>query len=164
MKKYLLLFVLAFSLIGLGDAATKFKIPKDEQGNLDAGLRVAGVNVVQLVTSTNPALASDNAGTTFTEGYIYWVILASTDTLPATGLYLELRSSATANVTSARLVPRISAIENLAGNSTESQIVTFDPPVPFNNGLSVNLGPVGDNVHASDNFEYGVGIRWKREQ
>ena len=158
----LLLFsVHAISFAGPGP---KFRVPVSNNRVADPGLKSAGVANLVLVTSTNAALATDNNGDAITDGFVYYVILGSSDTLPADSLYLELRSTGTANLTSARLIPRIHAMETVTAKRNVGQMITFDPPVPFSNGLSVNLGPATavDGV-VNQVLEFGVGVRWKKQ-
>jgi hypothetical protein len=160
MKK-LLVFASLILMAGLASAdMAKFKVPMDVNGYNDAGLKSAGVDVSYLVTSTTPALATDFDGTTITDGFIHWIVVPSTAAAVTT--YLELRSTGTANVTSARLIPRISPV-NMSGTAFlyTNQITVFDPPIPFENGLSANIVPAG--TAPATGVEFAVGLRWKRQ-
>lgn len=161
MKKLLLsaLLLLAAGAVNADQAVTnKFQVPVSANNVADPGLRSAGVDVAYLVTSTTPALATDAEGDTFTEGFIHYVIVPSTGAVNS--VYLELRSTNTANTSSARLVPRIAPLANGAALQA-NPVFYFDPPVPFSNGLSVNLLPAGSAP--ATGVEFGVGIRWKRQ-
>ena len=162
MKKILL----ALTFLAMGPfayaATNSFLVPSDVNGVSDPGLRSAAVNTAVLVTSTNAALGTDVDGTTLTNGFIYWIAIPSTSTVTdAAGPFVVLRSSNTANLTSTMLIPPIWAAENGVGTGG-SQIVNFDPPIPFQNGLSVNIGPAGSTP--GTNQPFAVGVRWKRRQ
>ena len=158
------LLLFACHAIGFAAAAPEFKVPVSENRIADPGLQSAGVANVVLVTSTDAALATDNNGDTITDGFIYYVVLGATDTLPAESLFLELRSTDTANLTSARLIPKIHAMETVTAKRTVNQMITFYPPIPFANGLSVNLGPTTarDGI-VNQSLEFAVGVRWKKQ-
>ena len=159
------LLLFACQSISFAAAAPEFKVPVSENRIADPGLHSAGVANLVLVTSTNGALATDNNGDTITDGFIYYVVLGSTDTLPANSLYLELRSTDTANITSAHLIPQIHAMETVTAKRNVNQIVRFNPPIPFSNGLSLNIGPSTalDSTSGSTPLEFGVGVRWKKQ-
>ena len=154
MKKLLLVsvFLMTGPLFAAGDA--DFIIPKSDNNVMDLYLKSTGVEKALLVTSTIPALATDRLGTTMTAGLIYWII--SPSTAAATSVFCELRDTATANTTSASLIPRTPTAVNGAAGAT-SNIIVFDPPVPFYNGLSVNLLPLG--AAPNGGIEFAVGIR-----
>ena len=158
------LLLFACHAIGFAADAPKFKVPVSNNRIADPGLQSAGVANVFLVTSTNGALATDNNGDTITDGFLYYVVLGSTDTLPAESLFLELRSTGTANLTSARLIPKIHAMETVTAKRNVNQIVVFNPPIPFANGLSLNIGPATalDNA-VNQTLEFAVGVRWKKQ-
>jgi hypothetical protein len=165
MKKIIMTSLLLLGMSSLTQAAgPKFKVPVSVNNVSDETLRAAGVEKCVLVTSTDAALATDSTGSTITDGYIYFVIIGSTDTLPAGSLFLEMRSTNTANLTSARLMPRIQAMETVTAKRMIPQIVNFDPPIPFSNGLSLNIGPAGANPSGGPQVtEFGVGLRWKQQ-
>jgi len=163
MKK-LLVIGLLFGFVGMAHAdLDKFTIPKDRFGTADPSLKAAGVDIAFLVTSTTPALLTDSESVTLDDGFIHWVILGSTDTLPAGGLFLEIRSTNTANITSARLIPRLQATENSLGTSGTPQVVTFDPPISFSDSLSVNIGPAATVPDGAVPTEFAIGVRWKQQ-
>ena len=162
------LFLIGAQAVYAG-TAPKFKVPSSENRHPDPGLRSAGVANFVLVTTTEAVLATDNDGDTITDGFIYYVVLGATDTLPAGSIYLELRSTDTANLTSTRLLPRIHAMETITAKRNINGIINFDPPIPFSNGLSLNLAPSTVDVDSSEpqagvnELEFGVGVRWKRQ-
>lgn len=160
--KYLLIAVLLCAFgYGLASAGQpKFTIPISVNNIADPGLKSAGVEKCQLVTSTTPALMTDIDSVTMTEGFVYWIVVPSTT--GATALFLELRSTDTANVSTARLIPKIQPSINASGAASAGRIIFFDPPLPFENGLSYNLGPAASTPDGS-NDEYAIGVRWKKE-
>lgn len=162
------LIALALLALGMGSTALavspEFLVPVSENRVADPSLRSAGIDALQLVTSTIPALATDSAGTTITDGFIYYVILGSSQAVVSEGLFLELRSTNTANITSTRLTPRIQGVSFSSTTDRGDRVVYFDPPIPFSNGLSMNLGPTGQGATAPNaNGEFGVGVRWKQQ-
>jgi len=136
-------------------AQPAFRIPKDVDGVKDVGGSFGGIETVKLVTSTTPALVADADSVAFSNGLIHWIVLHSTDAL-ATDYYLEMRSTDTANVTSARLLPRIYPVEQ-SSDTAGVQVLSIKPPIPFSNGLSVNLGPTGSAPILDVEFAVGVG-------
>lgn len=166
MKKLLLTFALLATTVIVRAADERFMVPLDVNGIADSSLKSAGVNNCLLVTSTTPALATDADGNTMTNGFIHWIIIPGTSSVTdAAGPFLVMRSTNTANATSALLTPPIWALENgagTAGAAPQSQVVTFDPPIPFENGLSVNMGPAGTTPGSNQSFS--IGLRWKRRQ
>ena len=161
MKK-LIVFASLLLLAGFAKAdMNKFKVPMDVNGYSDNSLMSAGVDNVYLVTSTNPVLVTDNSSTTIVSGFLHWVVLPSTANTAA--WYLVLRDTGTANITSARLLPKLSPVCT-SGTTllTVPQIITFIPPVPFQLGLCANIEPVGTTA-PNDGQSWGLGVRWKRQ-
>lgn len=158
MKKHLLIACLLFlGMAGIVKASDdKFIVPVSVNRIADIDLKSVGVEKVTLVTSTTPALATDRNGVTMTSGLIYWVILPSTGA--ATTNYLEFRDSATANGSSIRLIPVLMPKLNTANGLQRED---FNPPVPFYNGLSVNIKTNAD-VAPTAGLEFAVGTRTKR--
>lgn len=161
-KKIVLSLLLVGMVGGLAYAGQpKFKIPKDVDAVKDLHGAFSGVETVKLVTSTTPALVTDSNSVTITDGLIHWAVLGSTtDVTSGGGLYLELRSTNTANVTTARLIPNLVVTENDSGVSYENQFIQFRPPIPFSNGLSVNLAPIATTPGS---IEFAIGVGWKKE-
>lgn len=159
MKKLFAIVVL-LSVVGLAHAEGDFTMERDRNGNLDFGLKNAGLDKVQVVVSSNPALVSDVDGNTISQGLLYWIIRPSTG---AVGTFLEVRATDTANLTSTRLLPWIppSSIFLTTAAVNTNQVITFDPPIPFFNGLSVNTLPAGASG-AVTGTEYSLGIRKKK--
>lgn len=155
MKK-LLTFGFALLIGAAVHAANEnFKVPLDIGNIPDPGLRSAGVNNLVLVTSTNAALATDADGTTITRGFVHYVIVPSSETVSAVNShFVIMRDTGTANLTSTVMAPRIWAGD--LDNRTP-QILYFDPPIPFYNGLSLNLGPAATTPVAG--YEFAVGVR-----
>ncbi len=159
MKKLILSVLLAVGFTASVFAAQEqFKVPLDVNNVPDNSLRVAGVEKCVTVFSTTPILAVDRSSLTITSGLLYWIVRPSTAGI---GQYLEFRDTNTANVTSLRLLPRIPAVSTAtAAGITTGQVIYFDPPIPFDNGLSYNLTPAGVAPSTEDNWSFGV--RWKR--
>jgi len=158
MKIKLFVASLFVMVAGMAYAApqARFTIPVSDNRLSDLDLLNAGVQVASLVTSTTPALATDSDGNTITDGFVHWIMLPST---AATTVFLELRSTGTANTSSARLIPPV-VTDTAGATAPKTFIVRFNPPIPFSNGLSMNLLPAGAAPVGS---EYSVGIRWKRK-
>lgn len=158
MKK--LLFLVLILCAGYSYAVQpEFRVPVSVNNIADPGLNSAGVDVCKLVTSTTPALVTDSEGTTITDGFLHYVVVPTTG---AVTVFLSIRSTDTANITGPRLVPRLGTVNGGANGGLSSQVITFSPPVPFNNdGLSVNLEPAGSAP--ATGVEFGVGVRWKRQ-
>ena len=74
-----------------------------------------------VIASATPVLVATGAG------QVYAVILSSGAN------YAVLRDSATANASSTPLIPQLAL-------TSSPQVFKFDPPIRFNNGLSLNLG------------------------
>lgn len=166
MKKTLIaaFFVLGLAAFAQADQA-KFKVPVGVNGIANGSLESAGVEKCQLITSTTPTLVTDRNGTTITDGLIYWVIVPSTPTATANTVYAEFRDTNTANASSARLLPQvpvniIMSTTSLFGGNPGNQVINFDPPIPFYNGLSVNLVPAA--AAPASGIEFAVGVRWKK--
>ena len=160
MKK--LLFVGLLFIAARAHAATNsFLVPSDVNGVSDPRLKSAGVNKLVLVTSTNAALATDIDGNTIASGFIHYVILPSSVTIGAS-TFLVMRDTNTANLTSTLLAPYLWSVGTGTGGNVSSPIVNFDPPIPFTNGLSLNLGAAGSTPATGGGW--GVGVRWKRRQ
>lgn len=170
MKKLILVASLLVACAVPSFAATattrKFKVHTDINGVSAMTPKWSGVNNLVLVTSTSAALATDIDGNTITDGFIDYVVIPSSFTgqSATTGTsFLVMRDTATANLTSTILTPYIVSY-SASGLSTApvSQMLTFDPPIPFKNGLSVNLGPALTAPLTGQGF--GVGVRWKARQ
>lgn len=169
MKKTLIAAFLIMGMVGVSKAAApKFKVPVSVNSIANPTLESAGVEKAYLVNSTAPALVTDSAGITMSDGFVYWIMVPSTSTTQ-NSVYCELRDTATANITSARLVPPIPVNVNVStiaattfiGGAPQNAIINFNPPLPFTNGLSVNLTPYGTAPAAG--IEYAIGVRWKRQ-
>jgi len=154
MKKIILFLGLATLCGSLMAAQPKFKIPSDANNVKDIDRQWSGVETVYLATATTAELVVDANSNTITDGFVHWIIAAGTPTTG--GDYLELRATGTANTTSARLIPRIFQHEISADNSG-NQFIKFSPPIPFENGLSVNLNSTRDV-----DCEFAVGVGWKQ--
>lgn len=157
------LLVVALLTLGVGVAGAvdlNFRIPKDVSGNPDQNSDYGAIESCILATSTTPALATDPNSVTIKSGLIYWVVRPATG---AAGAFLEFRDTNTANVSSARLTPFIAPLST--GSATTQvivgdQVLRFDPPIPFYNGLSYNLLPVG--AAPPSGFEFSFGVRKRR--
>jgi hypothetical protein len=157
MKTKLFIASLLLSIcVSVSLGATKFSVPLSVEGVRDPGLASAGLNNVVMVTSTMPALATDAAGATITEGFVYWIAMST-----SCSVYLVMRATNTANLTSTLLMPYIGPIGSAGAAATN--MTTFNPPIPFSNGLSLNLGVAGSTpAVGKDNI--AVGVRWKNRQ
>lgn len=168
MKKTLIAAFLIMGMAGVSKAAApKFKVPVSVNSIANPSLESAGVEKAYLVNSTAPALVTDSAGITMSDGFVYWIMVPSTSTLP-NNVYCEIRDTATANITSARLIPPVPVNVVLStsnalyvGGQPQNAIINFNPPLPFTNGLSVNLTPFG--AAPGSGIEYAIGVRWKRQ-
>ncbi len=159
MKKLLLSVLLMGMASMLHAAQPDFIVPVSVNGIADPGLKSAGLETVKLVTSSNAVLVTDRDGTTITDGWIHWIVRPST---AANGTFLEMRDTATANLGSARIIPQIAPVTIAISSATQPIILTFDPPIPFYNGLSVNTLPAGASGSVVGT-EYAVGVRWKKQ-
>lgn len=144
----------------------KFKVHTDINGVSAVSPKWSGINNLVLVTSTNAALATDVDGTTITDGFIDYIVIPSSFTgqSATTGAsFLVMRDTGTANLTSTLLSPYIISPSAAAlSTAPASQMLLFDPPIPFKNGLSLNLGPA--LVAPLTGQGFGVGVRWKARQ
>jgi hypothetical protein len=126
----------------------------------DTNIRASGVEKVILVNSTTPALATDRSGNTMTSGLIYWVVRPSS---AAIDQYLEIRDTNTANILSTRMLPWINAVSTSSLSPFAvggGQVIQFDPPLPFYNGLSYNQWPPASTPKTG--CEWSIGVRWKK--
>lgn len=161
MKKILILGLALFAGAAVHAANERFSVPVGDNNVADPGLRSAGVNNLILVNSTSPALATDADGNTMTRGFVYFVIVPSSETVSATNShFLVMRDTATANLTSTVMAPRIWATQIATGS--KSQVLKFDPPIPFYNGLSLNLGAAATTPVTG--YEFAVGVRHATRQ
>lgn len=158
MKKLLIISFLMTLGLGVAQATDSFKIPMSTNKIPDTAIRASGVDIAKLVTSTTPSLVSDASGVEINSGLIYWIV--SPSTITSSIGYVEVRSTDTANITSTRLIPRIGVSNTTAGNQFPN-VINFDPPIPFSDSLSVNLGPAG--AAPATALEFLIGIRWRNQ-
>lgn len=158
-KKILFAFLTALTM-GIAGAAfaadETFRVPSSNNGHPDVHGRYGAVDKVTLITSSDPAKITDADGTALTAGLIYWIVRPAT---AAAGAFLELRDTDTANVSSTKMLPWIPAIStSQVVLPFNTQVLTFDPPIPFYNGLSVNIYPQSAAAAA----EWAIGTRPRR--
>lgn len=152
MNKIIVLALLLGVGVGVAHAEDGFRVPVSDNRIADPGLQNAGVEVAVMLNSTTPALATDANGDTITDGMIYWIAFSTQSTL-----YAVLRDTGTANATSTPLLPLISR-----GDVDTLPIWKFDPPVPFTNGLSINLAPAASTPNSTGFDRAVIGIRKRR--
>lgn len=167
MKKILIASLLLLGTLGVGVVRAdqeSFKVPVSANRIADIELKSAGVEKCLLVNSTIPALATDRNGNTMTNGLIYWVI--SPSTIAVQSAYLEFRDTNTANVSSAYMLPPLPTnvtvtTTTVLGGQPYGTVTRFDPPIPFYNGLSLDIGSSNANT-ANSGLMWAVGIRTKK--
>lgn len=157
MNKKLFAFLAAMAIAGATFAADEtFRVPSSNNGHPDTAGRYGAVDKVTLVTSSDPAKITDADGTALTAGLIYWIVRPAT---ASAGQFLELRDTDTANISSTKILPWIPGVST--GQVVlpyHDQVLKFDPPIPFYNGLSVNIYPQSSAASA----EWSIGTRPRR--
>lgn len=159
MKKLLLsVFLVSGLSIGAMAADESFRVPSSNNGHPDVAARYGAVDKVYLATSAAATLMTNADGVTVTAGLIYWIVRPTTG---AAGTYLELRDTNTANTSTSKMLPWIPAVST--GQVVlpfHSPVLTFDPPIPFYNGLSVNVYPTA--ADPAIGTEWAIGYRPRR--
>lgn len=168
MKDFKKILLASFLIAGFSSVAmavdTNFVIPKGVGNIPDTSAKYGSINASKVVTSTTPALLTDADGNTITSGLIYWIVRPSTGAYGS--VYCEFRDTNTANSSSTKLIPWIAPSYNGASGALSTStipvdpVVKFDPPIPFYNGLSVNLLPAG--AAPASGVEYAVGVRKRK--
>lgn len=126
-----------FALANTADAAW-YNIPADINGRVPGDASLVGVDVIDSTGSTtNYGLAAPC--------FLHWIAISSS----AVSTYAVLRDSGTLNATS-----DIAMVVNSSGNQGAAlQVLNFDPPVIFRNGLSIRLN---ENMTGSGRWMFGV--------
>jgi len=143
--KKLLQTVAAFSVLfvlGSSAHAATYGIPLDLNGRLPSDANLVGVDVIDS-TAAAPTVPYGIAAPCF----LHWVAISSA----ALAEVAVLRDTDTLNSTSDI---KMTLVTKASGTGVTTEILTFNPPIIFRNGLSIKL-----NVNATGRWMFGYRRR-----